>query len=302
MKKITDKAQFASGVLLAVLGGMSWGLSGSMGEYLFDYEGMDSRWLVPIRLFMAGVILFVYSLARYGRSEVFRPWKGRRSRIDLLIYGILGISMCQFTYFLTIQLANAAIGTIMQDLSPMMILLCICVLERRKPAAAEIISIALALGGVILIVTHGDLSHFAVSPAAILAGTVSSIGVTIYNVYPKQLLASHPLLVLQSWAFLMGGAVLGMIFHPWTWGYVPSAIGLLGIAFVVVVGNVVAFTAYMAGVKRIGPEKAILFGFAEPVTAAIVGVALLGNQFTLWDAAGFILIFLMMVLLSRSGK
>ena len=38
-----------TGAILTTLGGICWGLSGSMGQYLFTRQGMDSRWLVPIR-------------------------------------------------------------------------------------------------------------------------------------------------------------------------------------------------------------------------------------------------------------
>ena len=41
------------GIALTLLGGICWGVSGSIGQYLFDVEGMDSRWLVPIRLGLA---------------------------------------------------------------------------------------------------------------------------------------------------------------------------------------------------------------------------------------------------------
>ena len=36
-----------TGAILTTLGGICWGLSGSMGQYLFTRQGMDSRWLVP---------------------------------------------------------------------------------------------------------------------------------------------------------------------------------------------------------------------------------------------------------------
>ena len=45
------------GALLTMFGGMCWGVSGCVGQYLFTSQGMDSTWLVPIRLFLAGVIL-----------------------------------------------------------------------------------------------------------------------------------------------------------------------------------------------------------------------------------------------------
>ena len=42
------------GSALTMGGAACWGVSGCMGQYLFTREGMDSTWLVPIRLFLAG--------------------------------------------------------------------------------------------------------------------------------------------------------------------------------------------------------------------------------------------------------
>ena len=46
----------------------------------------------------------------------------------------------------------------------------------------------------------------------------------------------------------------------------------------------------------------ILYGFSEPVTAAIISTALLGSGFGIWDAVGFACIFFMLVLISMAGK
>lgn len=113
------------GALLAIFGGTCWGLSGSVGQYLFTYEGMDSRWLVPIRLGLAGIILLIYCFVRSGK-DICRPWQTKRNAIDLVIYGLCGISFCQFLYFLTIQLSNAGTAKILQDLSPIFILAATC--------------------------------------------------------------------------------------------------------------------------------------------------------------------------------
>ncbi len=71
---------------------------------------------------------------------------------------------------------------------------------------------------------------------------------------------------------------------------------------VVVLGNVLAFSLYMSGVPLIGPQKASLYSFAEPVTAAIISTLVLGSPFTLWDALGFGCIFLMLVLLRKAAR
>ena len=272
------------GACLTMGGAACWGVSGCMGQYLFTREGMDSTWLVPIRLFLAGLILCAFFFVK-NRKMLFDPWnfkKNPRNAIDLLVYGLAGVSCCQFTYFLTIQLSGAGMGTILQDVSPVIILL--------------------ALVGVFLITTHGSLTDLAISPAALASGVVSACCVAIYTMWPKKLQEQYPTPMLQGWAFLMGGAMFALIFRPWTMNYVPTPMGVFGIFTVVVLGNVLAFSLYMSGVPLIGPQKSSLYSFAEPVTAAIISTLVLGSPFTLWDVLGFGCIFLMLVLLSLPAK
>ena len=87
---------------MTLLGGVCWGLSGSMGQYLFTVQGMDSRWLVPIRLGLAGVLLLLFAFWKAGPEMVMQPWKNGKSAAMMLIYGLAGVSGCQFLYFLTI--------------------------------------------------------------------------------------------------------------------------------------------------------------------------------------------------------
>ena len=292
------------GACLTMGGAACWGISGCMGQYLFTRENMDSTWLVPIRLLLAGLLLCGYYFFK-DRKQLFAPWNFRadpRNTIDLLVYGLAGVSFCQFLYFLTIQLSTAGIATILQDLSPVLILLVLCLQQRRTPRLFELCSILLALVGVFLLTTHGSLTSLAVSPAALVAGVVCACTVVVYTMWPKRLQAQYPTPMLQGWAFLMGGLAFHLIFRPWTMGYAPSAVGLLGIAVVVMVGNVMAFSLYMSGVPLIGPQKASLYSFAEPVTAAILSTLVLGSPFTLWDALGFGCIFVMLVLLSLPAR
>lgn len=288
------------GACLTMGGAACWGISGCMGQYLFTREGMDSTWLVPIRLLLAGLLLCGFYFIK-DRKQLFAPWNWKadpRNAVDLLVYGLAGVSCCQFLYFLTIQLSTAGVATILQDLSPVLILLVVCVQQRRAPRLFEVGSIVLALAGVFLLTTHGSLTSLAVRPAALVAGVVCAGTVVIYTMTPKRLQAQYPTPMLQGWAFLLGGALFHLVFRPWRAGYLPSAVGVLGIAVVVVVGNVLAFSLYMSGVPLIGAQRASLYSFAEPVTAAVISTLVLGSPFTGWDALGFVCIFAMLVLLS----
>lgn len=289
-----------AGAFLTAFGGMCWGISGSVGQYLFTYEGMDSKWLVPVRLGLAGVALLIYCAVRYGNLTV-QPWRTKKDALDLFVYGLLGVSFCQFFYFLTIQNSNAGTATILQNVSPVLILAAECYAAHRFPEKKELTSVVLALIGIWLIATHGT-GALEVSPVALASGILSAVCVTIYNCYPKELLQKYPITLLQGWAFLLGGIVFAFGFDVFHMHYVPTVTGWLGVAFVVLVGNVLAFTAYMRGVKMIGAEKAILYSFFEPLTAAVITVLFMHSPFTAADFIGFACIFGMLAIISGKEK
>ncbi len=289
------------GIIYTLLGASCWGLSGSMGQYLFTVQQMDSRWLVPIRLGLSGILILLYCLIRH-KDTVFKPWKSVEMAKWMIIYGVAGVSICQFLYFLTIELSNAAMGTILQDLSPIFILIFTCMTSKRLPRSFEIISILLAITGVFLLTTHGDLKHISLPLPALIAGIGSAFCVMIYNVLAPKITNSIPVIVAQGWSFLLGGALLGIAFRTWKIHYIPNLMGILGILFVVVIGNICAFTLYISGVSKIGPQKAILYSFAEPITAALISTFVLKSRFTIYDAIGFGLIFMMLFFITFGSK
>jgi drug/metabolite transporter (DMT)-like permease len=300
-KQQRTNSDHIKGAVLTLSGGACWGLSGSMGQFLFNHEGMDVRWLVPIRLGMAGILLLIYCFIKSG-AHILDPWKNHSDRSRLLIYGLAGVSACQFLYFTTIQLSSAGAATLLQDLAPAMILLISCFLAKRRPEFLEILAIFLALFGVFLLSTGGDITHMQISPQALATGVLSSVCVTIYNMIPGKLMKRYSVLLLQGWSFLMGSIAIAIIFRSWNLHYVPTAVGWFGIAFVVLVGNVLAFPLYIQGLKYIGPNKGSLYGFSEPVTAAVISTVFLGSPFTFTDGIGFAAIFLMLILISVAGK
>lgn len=291
-----NKVSVVMGAAMSVLGGAMWGISGTCGQFLFTRKEISCLWLTPIRLLVAGVILLLFCYGKYGK-DIFEPWMKKQDRIDLLIYGLPGITLCQFLYFGTIQLSSAGVATILQDLSPIFILACGCIAAKRLPKIWEVMSIGLALIGVFLLVTHGNFEELAISTQALLVGCASALTVTLYNVYPKRILATYPILMLQGWSFFIGGSLSMLVFHPWTYHVQMDWQIMAGIAAVVVIGNVLAFNLYMTGVRLIGPQMAILYGFSEPVTAAIIAGVWLGTPFTGWDLAGFGCVFCMLILL-----
>lgn len=94
----------------------------------------------------------------------------------------------QYTYFSAIQYSNAAIATVLTYFGPTLVLIFMCLKERRKPLKYEIVSILLSSFGVFLLATHGDVTSLQISFKALVWGLLSALSVVIYTVQPEKLL------------------------------------------------------------------------------------------------------------------
>ncbi len=75
------------------------------------------------------------------------------------------------------------------------------------------------------------------------------------------------------------------------------------IAVIVLIGTAVGFSAFLEGVRYIGPVKATLIGCLEPVSATVLSALFLGTRFSMAELLGFGLILLTVFLsvLERKG-
>ena len=76
------------GSFCGVMTGICWGVSGVWGQFLFETRGIDSKWLVPIRIFSAGIMLLIY-MSFKNRKEVFGILKNKRDLLQAILNGIL---------------------------------------------------------------------------------------------------------------------------------------------------------------------------------------------------------------------
>lgn len=285
------------GVLMTIIGGCLWGFSGACGQYLFEYQGVTAKWLVPVRLVTAGAMMLLFFIVRDGK-KAFRIWKKWRNAVDILVYGIAGMMLCQFTYFATIEMSNAGTATVLQYIAPVIIMILVCGMEKRGPRPAELAALILAVAGIFFIATHGNIRQLAVSPEALTMGLISACTVVIYNLQPKNLLVQFPAAYLLAWAMLIGGIVLSLLFGPWQYSVEISAGLLIPMAAIIILGTMVAFSLYMTGVRLIGPSRASLYACVEPIAATALSAIWLKVPFAAVDLAGFAMIIATILILA----
>ncbi len=289
------------GVALTLIGGIFWGLSGACGQFLFNEKGITSGWLVPVRLTVSGLVMVLYFVIK-EKGGAFRIWKKKRDAVDILIYGIFGLMLCQFTYFKTIEYSNAAVATVLQYLAPALIVVMVCFMERRAPKLLEITALTLAVAGIFVIATHGNIRELAMSKEALIVGLISALTVVLYNLQPRRMLLYYPSAYLLGWGMLVGGVVLALIFRPWQYQVSMDMEILLALFAIIIMGSVIAFTLYTQGIKLIGPVKASLYACIEPISATVLSTVWLKVPFTGMDFLGFGLIIGAILVLSMPER
>ena len=277
-----------SGYALALMGGVFWAVGGICGQLLFDVKGMTSDWLIPYRLGIAGLILLVISLIK-GR-KIFAPWRCGRDVVSLLIFALIGTVITQYGYYTAIYYSNAATSTVLNYVAPAFIISYTALRQRKMPSSKEIISVICVIIGVVAIATHFNFGAFAISPKALFWGIFSAVGFAVYTIQPKRLLDKFDNSVVVGWGMLIGGIATAAVCRPWRFGMVSDVGGWACLACVIIVGTVLSFSCYLAGVQRIGPTKGSLLSAAEPVVSAILSIALLNVEFNWADLVGFVLI------------
>lgn len=279
-----------------------WALSGTFGQFLFTQRGLDAEWLTTVRLLAAGAIMLAICLIKDGKN-ILNIWKTRRDRIEVIIYGIVGMAGVQLTYFTAIQYSNAATGTLLQYTGSAFIVLYVAMRMKMLPRINEALAVLLAMAGIFLISTHGDVTKLVISKEALIWGLTSAILLAFYSIFPKRMLNQWGTLATNGWGMLLGGIVMTFKRSPFDLGGGTLDFGtVIATGGVVVLGTILSFFFYMESVRLIGSDKAVLYACIEPLTSAFVVMFWFHVAFGIPDWIGAFLIIGEVFLISMGNK
>ena len=278
-----------TGMLSTFVGGTLWGINGVMGNYLFLNKNVTTPWLIPYRLILAGFLLLGYLYYKKG-TKIFDVLKNPKDLFQIVLFGLIGMLGTQYTYFSAIQFSNAAIATVLTYFGPTLVLIYMCLREKRKPLKYEIVSICLSSFGVFLLATHGDITSLQISFKALVWGILSALSVVFYTVQPESLLKKYGASIVVAWGMMIGGIFIAFVTKPWNINVTFDFITFLVLMLIIVFGTIIAFILYLTGVNIIGPTKASIIACIEPVAATICAILFLGVTFDFLDVIGFLCI------------
>ncbi len=284
------------GIIAAILAGLLFGVGGTLAQYLFTQRGVSVDWLVTMRLLVSGVLLLAVCALRQGRA-LLAIW--RESAMALLLFAIVGMLGVQLTFMSAIAASNTATATVIQYTAPAMVALWLAVVRRHMPGWRGAAAILLAMAGVFFLVTHGEVGRLNITLAALAWGLLSAVTAAFNAIQPAAMLKRHGAAMVTGWGMLVGGIALSFVHPPWSAPGQWDTRAILFLAFVLLLGTLLAFYLSLKAVQLAGAQKSSLLACSEPLSAALLAVFWLRVSWGLMDWLGMALILVTVVLLAR---
>lgn len=274
------KSSRTIGFILVILGATFWGVSGTAAQKVFQQFAIEVNWLVTTRLIIAGLLLLTVVYFRKGSEHVFEIWKNRRVAFQLIIFGLFGMLAVQYTYMASINYGNAAVATLLQYLSPVMIISYFVLSGKSKLTRQDALTVTLALVGCFFLLTNGSISELSVPLKAIVWGVLSGVALAFYTLYAVNLLAQYDSLVIVGWAMTIGGVAFSFIHPPWDITFSGLTLEIyLYLIFIIIFGTMIAFWFYIESLNSLSPKETSLLGTLEPLAAVLTTVFWLKEPF-----------------------
>ncbi|MBB5887187.1 drug/metabolite transporter (DMT)-like permease [Lactovum miscens] len=299
MTMTKTQRQIFKGTLYALVAGCLWGVSGIFGQIFFSTFHGDALWVTSFRLIVAGFFLLFIS-AMQKPMNFFDIWKDKSNLPVFLVYTVFGVFSVQFSYYTCIQFSNSATATILQYISPVFILLYFAIFHHKFPKKKSIFWVFLAMIGVFLLITGGNVSKLSINPIALISGILAAIAVVFYSLAPFNLIAKYSAISVAGWGFLVAGIGSNIIHPVWQVNYKISIESIALVLGIAIVGTALAFLAWLQAIKYVSPLVATVAAATEPITSVLISIPLFGLKLNFVTGFAMVLVVVSVILLSKA--
>mgnify|MGYP000944559056 FL=1 len=285
------------GTIYSLLSGLIWGICGILGEYFFTHYQVSSGWITSMRLLIAGssvLILAFYKL----KFHLFDIWRDKKNYLSFLAYAILGIFSVQFFFYLCVEYSNATTATILQFISPIFILAYDWIIYKKKASRNAILYVLIAMVGVFLMTTKGDLSTLSITPLALVTGLLSALGVMFNVILPQKFAKEYGFIPTVGWGMMLAGLFSNILYPVYRISFQLDWISIAICLTIAFLGTAFAFFLSMKAVSMVSPLVVSVVSASEPLSSAILSVLFLGLVLDSFLVISMILIIIPMIFLS----
>ena len=263
-----------------------WAVNGTVSKVILT-TGLSSLRLAEVR--STGAFLVLAVVLGAARPQALRL--RRRELPYFVLFGVGGLALVQWFYFLAIHRLQIGIALLIQYLAPVLVALWARYVLHEPVRARIWLALALALTGLALVVEIW--SGLSLSAAGVAASLGAACSYSLYILMAEHRIGERDPISLVCFGFLFA-SLLWAIVRPW-WSFpghvVGESVSLHGhlssvhlpvwllMAWMVLLGTIIPFALLVGALRYIPATRAGIVAMLEPVTGAIVAWVWLGESF-----------------------
>lgn len=287
------KSSSAKGYLCVVTAALMWASSGTAGKALFD-AGMSPFDLAQIRVALASAIIFLVFLLFSRDLLRIRPK-------DILFFLLLGsgvMAVVTGSYLYTISKIQVAAAILIQYLAPIFVAIYSMLFWKERPTVAKITALILAFGGCFLVVGGYNLKLLQMNLLGILGGLTSAITFAGYSLLGERAMHRYRPWTVLFYALAFAALTWHVVYSPFAYLRAGYSLAQWGwIFYIAVVGTILPFGLFFAGINHIRSTRASITATLEPIFAGFLAFMLLGETLLVLQIIGGAMVILAIVLL-----
>lgn len=271
------------GYVLGMVAAATYGMNPLFALPLYA-DGMSAEGILFFRYLFALPMMWLIARRRGGHFAV-----GRRAMVSLGALGLV-FALSSLTLFLSYNYMDAGIASSLLFVYPIMVAVIMTCVFGERLRLSTVGCILMALCGIWMLYNGEEGATLSVAGTALVF--LSSLSYAVYLVYINRSgLGKVPTSVVTFYVLLFGwGLFVAMAVYdggitvpatPWLWG------NLLGLALF---PTAISLLCTTRAIHYIGSTPTAILGALEPVTAVIIGVTVFGEQLTLREIGGIVLI------------
>jgi drug/metabolite transporter, DME family len=276
------RIQYALFILLAA---MLWGTTGTVQA--LAPEGVHPIAIGAVRLAIGGLFLLLLSLGKIH----WRGWPVKGT-----VTAALCMALYQPFFFSAVSLTGIAIGTVIAiGSAPVIAGLLEWGIKRKVPQASWWTSTALAIAGCLLLfINRGSV---VADPRGILLALGAGASFAGYTMISGTLVNRRETLPVVAVVFMLGAIFLTpfLLLYDLSWLMEGRGAGVALHLGVVATG--LAYLLFARGLVKVPASTAVTLSLAEPLTATMLGVFLIGESLDAlsWLGVGLLLLGIMLL-------
>lgn len=259
--------------ILVLLGAILWGTTGTAQTFLPDHA--HPFVVAAARSAVGGLALLIPLL--FMRKIDLRNWSWRETVLAAICIGVF-----QMLFFSSVKLTGVAIASVVAiGSAPVFSGLVEWFIFKQKPSRIWVVSTAFALVGCLfLFLTSGKVT---VNPVGVMLSLGAGIVFAIYTMSSKSLVAKQDAVAAVAMTFSIAALFLSPFYFVYGAEWTVEPVNALVLVYLGIGTTTFAYIFYTSGLRKIPSSSALTLSLAEPTTAAILGVFVVGEVFT-WNS------------------